>query len=74
MVKNMPAYAGDVTDVGLIPGLGRSLGEGNSNSLQYSCLESSMDGGAQQATANGVAKSWTLTECVHAHIHKRTHT
>ena len=33
-------------DLGLIPGLGRSLGEGNSNPLQYSCLENPMDGGA----------------------------
>ena len=33
-------------DLGLIPGLGRSLGEGNGNPLQYSCLENSMDGGA----------------------------
>ena len=71
VVKSYPANAGDA---GLIPGSGRSPGGGHSNSLQYSCLESSMVGGAQQATANGVAKSWTLTECVHAHIHKRTHT
>ena len=67
VVKNSPASAGDT---GLVPGLGRSPGEGNSNSLQYSCLENSMDRGAQQATANGVAKSWTMTECVHAHTHK----
>ena len=43
VVKNLPANAGDM---GLIPGLGRSLGEGNGNSLQYSCLENPMDGGA----------------------------
>ena len=45
--------------LGSIPGLGRSPGEGNSNPLQYSCLENPMDGGAWQATVHGVAKSWT---------------
>ena len=44
---------------GLIPGLGRSSGEGNGNSLQYSCLEILMDGGAWWATVRGVAKSQT---------------
>jgi len=38
VVKNPPANAGDAIDVGLILGLGRSLGEGNGNPLQYSCL------------------------------------
>ena len=42
-----------------IPGLGRSLGEGNSNPLQYSCLENPMDRGAWWATVHGVAKSRT---------------
>ena len=46
-------------DLGLIPGSGRSPGEGNGNSFQYSCLEGSMDRGAWQATVNGVAKRWT---------------
>ena len=46
-------------DLGLIPGLERSPGEGNSYPLQYSCLENSMDGGAWQAAAHGVAKSQT---------------
>ena len=46
-------------DLGLIPGLGRSPGEGNGNPLQYSCLENSMDRGAWQATVNGVTKSRT---------------
>ena len=40
VVKNLPANAGDV---GSIPGLGRSLGEGNGNALQYSCLENPVD-------------------------------
>ena len=43
MVKNSPANAGEV---GLIPGLGRSLGEGNGNPFHYSCLGNAMDRGA----------------------------
>ena len=43
---------------GLIPGSGRS-GEGNGNPLQCSCLEKSVEGGAQWAIVHGVAKSWT---------------
>ena len=46
-------------DLGLIPGLGRSHGEGNGNPLQYSCLENPMDGEAWWATVHGVAKSQT---------------
>ena len=46
-------------DVGLIPGSGRSPGEGNSNPLQYSCLENPMDRGAWRATVHGVTQSWT---------------
>ena len=49
----------NVGDPGSIPGLGRSLGEGNGNLLQYYCLENPMDRGAWQATVHGVAKSWT---------------
>ena len=45
-------------DVGSVPGLGRSPGEGNSNPLQYSCLEKPMDRGSWQATVHGVAMSW----------------
>ena len=56
VVKNCPAITGDV---GSIPGSGRSLGVGNGNPLQYSCLENPMDRGAWQATVNGVTKSWT---------------
>ena len=47
VVKNPPADAGDV---GLIPGWGRSPGDGNGNPLQYSCLENPMDRGAWRAT------------------------
>ena len=46
-------------DLGLLPGLGRSPGEGDGNPLQYSCLENPMDGGVWQATVHGVAKSQT---------------
>ena len=52
-------FACNAGDLGLIPGLGRSPGEGNGYPLQYSGLENSMDRGAWQATVHGVAKSWT---------------
>ena len=55
-VKNPPANAGDA-DVGLIPGSGRSPGEGNGKPLQYSCLENPMDRGAWRAAVHGVAQS-----------------
>ena len=45
VVKNLPASAGDIRDLGSIPGWGRSPGGGNGNPLQYSCLESPMDRG-----------------------------
>ena len=54
LVKNPPANAGNT---GSIPGLGRSPGVGNGNSLQYSFLENSMDRGAWQTTVHGVAES-----------------
>ena len=56
-LKNLPANAGDAREAGLIPGLGRSSGEGNGNPLQYSCLGSSMDRRAWWAAVPGVAKS-----------------
>ena len=46
-------------DLGLIPGSGRSPGEGNGNPLQYSCLENPMNRRAWQAIVHGVTKSWT---------------
>ena len=56
-VKNLPASAGDVRDMGSVPGLGRSPGGGNDNPLQHSCLENSMDRGAWRATVYGVTES-----------------
>ena len=58
MVKNPPADAGDV---GLIPGLGRSPGEGNGNPLQYSCLGNPIDKGAWPATVHRVAEELDMT-------------
>ena len=59
VVKNLPANAGDVRDVGLILDCGRSPGGGHGNPLQYSCLENPMNGGAWKATVHGLTKSWT---------------
>ena len=77
VVKNPPAKTGDARDVGSIPGSGRSPGGGTGNSLQYSCLENSMDKGAWQATVHEVAKSWSDTAvhmcaCAHTHTHTVT--
>ena len=52
-------FACNAGDLGSIPGLGRSLGGGHGNPLQYSCLENSMDTGAWRTTVHGVAKSQT---------------
>ena len=56
VVKNLPASVGDIRDVGLIPGSGRSPGKGHGNPFQYSCLENPMDRGA---TVHRVAQSQT---------------
>ena len=53
LLKESACNAGDLD---LIPGLGRSPGEGNGNPLQYSCLENPMDGGAWEAIVYGVAR------------------
>ena len=58
VVKNLPANAGDV---GWIPGSGRSLGEGNGNPLQCSCLGNPVDRGAWQATILGGHKESDMT-------------
>ena len=56
VVKNSPA-SGDIGDMGVIPGSGRSPGGGRDNPLQYPCLENPMDRGAWWATVLRVAKS-----------------
>ena len=56
VVDNLSANAGDV---GLIPGLGRFPGEGNSNPLPYSCLGNPTERGVWWATVHGVTKNWT---------------
>ena len=66
VVKKPPTKAGDVRDVGLIAGLGRSPGGGNGNPLQYSCQENPIDRGAWQCRVHGVIKSQTqLSMCMH---------
>ena len=59
MVKNPPANAADIRDVGSIPRSGRCPGGGHGNPVQYSSLENSMDRGAWQVIAHRVAKSQT---------------
>ena len=58
----------DAGDLGLVPGLGRSPGEGNGNPLQYSCLENAMDRGAWWAVVRGVTKSRTRLSSRHFHF------
>ena len=50
---NLPVNAGEATEAGSVPGLKRSPEVGNENTLQYSCLENSVDGGAWRATVHG---------------------
>ena len=69
VVNNSPANAGDLRDVGLIPGSGRSPGGGHDNSLQYSCLENPIERGAWQATVHRVAKSQTRLKRLSTHTH-----
>ena len=60
-------------DLGLIPRLGKSPGEGNGYPPQYSCLENSIDRGAWQATVHGVTNKHK-SECTNTHTHTHTHT
>ena len=75
LVKSMPANAGGARDMGSVPGSGSSLGGGNGNSLQCSCLEMPTDRGVW-ATVHGVTESWThrAYTCARAHTHIHTHT
>ena len=73
VVKNPPATVGNARDLNLILELGRSPGVGNSNSLQYCCLENPMDGAAWRATVHVVTNSGTyLSTCTHTHTHTHT--
>ena len=54
-----PTNAGDIRDVGSVPGLGRSPGREHGSSLQYSCLENPMDRRAWRAIVHGITKSST---------------
>ena len=68
VVKKLPANAGDVRDVGSIPGFRRSPGGGHDNLLQYSCLGNPMDRGAWQATVYGVGHNWSNLARMHTSI------
>ena len=69
VVKNLPARAGDVRDMGSVPGSGRSPGRGHGNPPQYSSLENPMGRGAFLATVHGVTKSQTQLKWFSTHIH-----
>ena len=58
VVNNPSSNAGDVRDMGSIPGSGRSPGAGHGNPLQYPCLQNPTDRGVWQAVVYRVAKSW----------------
>ena len=73
LVKNLPANAGDARDTDSTPGSGRSLGVGNGNLLQHSCLGNPMDRGAWWATVLGVTKS-QIRLSAQEHTHTRVHT
>ena len=73
MVKNPPANAGDSGDTGLIPGQGRSSGEGHGNLFQYLCLENPMDRGAWWAIAHGVEELDTEQACTVFKLLKGSH-
>ena len=62
MVKNSPANAGDIRDMGLISGSGRSPGGGDGNPLWYSYLKNLMDRGAWRAIVHGGHKELDVTE------------
>ena len=65
VVKNLSDNAGDIRDLGLIPGSGRSSGGGNGNPLQYSCLKNPMDRGGCPL---GLKESDMTEATQHAHM------
>ena len=67
VVKSPLAKAGDIRDMGSVPGLGRSPGGGHGNPLQYSCLENPMDRGPWWAIVHRVAKTWTRLKQLSTH-------
>ena len=67
VVKNLSANAEDIRNMGLIPGLGRSPGEGSGNPFQYSFLENPMDRETWKATVHRVAKSQTQLKQLSMH-------
>ena len=69
VVKNPPANAEAIGAVGSISGSGRSPGGWHGNPLQYSCLENTIDRGAQRATVHGVTKNQTQLKRLHTHTH-----
>ena len=73
VVKNPPANAGYIRDVGLIPGLGRSPGGWHGNPLQHSCLENTVDRGVWWATVHKVTKSWTRLKWFSTAQHSTSH-
>ena len=75
VAKNPPASAGDVRDMGSIPGSGRSPEGGYGNLVQYSCLENPMDRGAWWAAVHRIASSWTLLKwlSMHTYVHIYRH-
>ena len=70
VVNNLPANAGGGGDVGSIPGSGRSLGDGHSNPLQYSCLENPIDRGAWWATIHRAAQNQTRPKWLSTHAQR----
>ena len=70
MVKDPPANAGDLTELALTPGTGRSPGGGHGNPLKYSCLENPMDREAWQATVLRVTKNQTRLKPLSAYTSK----
>ena len=73
VVKNPSASAGEVRDMSLTPGLGRSPGGGNGNPLQHSCLENPMYRGAWWAMVHRVTKSQTRLKQLSIHLHGSTY-